>query len=226
MLAGTRRLTGPSSRLRLPITPAILTSFLGTLNLHSAIDAMYWAACCLAFFAFLRCSEFTVPSLAAYDPSRHLSLADISVDSRSSPSVLFLRIKTSKTDQFFKGATLQIGPSGFAVCAVRAMSHYLHVRGGSPGPLFILPDGTPLNRQLLTAFLRGRLDYCGYRGYYAPHSFRIGAATTAAACGLPEHLIKALGRWRSEAYQTYISLPSSRLQQVASLLVSRSQCLA
>ena len=39
---------------------------------------------------------------------------------------------------------------------------------------------------------------------YASHSFRTGAATTAAAAGLPAWLIKTLGRWRSNAFQSYI----------------------
>ena len=32
---------------------------------------------------------------------------------------------------------------------------------------------------------------------YAGHSFRIGAATTAALCGVQGSLIKTLGRWES-----------------------------
>lgn len=222
MLAGVRRLAGPSSNLRLPITPAILSAFLRTLNLRSPVDSMFWAACCLAFFGFLRCSEFTVPSRTAFNPARHLTLSDILVDSQSSPSILYVRIKASKTDQFFTGAVIQIGLSGSPVCAVRAVSHYLHLRGSSPGPLFILPDGQPLTRYSLSTFLRERLRYCGVSGYYAPHSFRIGAATSAAAAGVPDHLIKALGRWSSDAYQTYIRLPASRILGVAPRLVAAS----
>ena len=36
------------------------------------------------------------------------------------------------------------------------------------------------------------------------HSLQIGAATTAAAAGIPTHTIKQLGRWRSSAYRSYI----------------------
>ena len=37
---------------------------------------------------------------------------------------------------------------------------------------------------------------------YASQSFRIGTAITAAAACLPTWLIKAMGRWSSDAYQS------------------------
>ena len=46
---------------------------------------------------------------------------------------------------------------------------------------------------------------------YTGHSFRIGAATTAAARGLPDSLIKTLCRWESAAYMLYIHTPPSAL---------------
>ena len=54
---------------------------------------------------------------------------------------------------------------------------------------------------------------------YAGHSFRIGTAMTAVACGLPESLIKTLGRWESSAYMLYIRTPQSTLCLVAQKLV-------
>ena len=64
-------------------------------------NKLMWAACCTAFFVgFLRCSEFTVPSQKEYDPDSHLSLADISFDSRIKPSMVRTHIKQSKNDLF------------------------------------------------------------------------------------------------------------------------------
>ena len=37
--------------------------------------------------------------------------------------------------------------------------------------------------------------------------FWIGAATTAAERGIPDSIIKVLGRWKSDAFQTYIRMP-------------------
>jgi len=44
-------------------------------------SVILWAACCTAFFGFLRVSELTAPSLTQYDPEVHLSLADVALDS-------------------------------------------------------------------------------------------------------------------------------------------------
>ena len=52
-----------------------------------------WAACYIAFFRQLRCSEFTVPLTNYYDPTVHLSLQDIGINSHIAPTVIRLNIK-------------------------------------------------------------------------------------------------------------------------------------
>ena len=61
------------------------------------------------------------------------------------------------------------------------------------------------------------LTELGYNcSLYAGHSFRIGAATTAAQ---RDSLIKTLGQWESTAYMVYIRTPSEVLCSVSSTLV-------
>ena len=107
---------------------------------------MLWAACCAAFFGFLRCGEFTVPSVNAYDSRRHLSVSDVSVDSHTSPSLIAIRLKVSKTDQYGAGTTIYLGKTSHSICPVSAMLHYLAMRPAGNGPLFVMPQGTPLTK--------------------------------------------------------------------------------
>ena len=141
-----------------------------------------------------------------YDPQVHLSLADVSVDSHSSPSQIRLRIKQSKTDPFRIGVDVFLGSIGQSICPVLAMLSYLSVRPATPGPFFITHTGSPLTRSLLVQHLHSALTDSGFdHSLYNGHSFRIGAATTAVQRGLEGSLIQMLGCWKSAAYKSYPS---------------------
>ena len=101
---------------------------------------------------------------------------------------------------------------------MRAVLAYLHHRGNRPGPLFIHQDGRGLTRPTLSKWLQATAIQAGFAGTFSGHSFRIGAATTAAQNGIPDHLIKTLGRWESNVYQLYIKTPSNILDNVAPVL--------
>jgi hypothetical protein len=51
-----------------------------------------------------------------------------------------------------------------------------------------------------------------------PGSFRIGAATVAAAVGVEDCMIKVLGRWDSAAYLSYVCIPREQLAAVSGRL--------
>ena len=109
----------------------------------------------------------------------------------------------SKTDPFRRGFSIFLGKTDSDVCPVAALLSYLAKRGLAPGPLFRLDDGRPLTRLALVSEVRAALTVAGIDpAPYSGHSFRIGAATSAAAAGVEDAVIKTLGRWRSDAYQT------------------------
>ena len=217
VLKGVKRRRPRSNRYRLPITPYILHTMLAVLlqNPQDYNNIMLWAACCLGFFAFLRSGEFTAPA-TTFDPTWHLSPQDILVDSHASPSMLEIKIKASKTDQTRKGVSLFVGRTQTSLCPVTAILAYMAVRGTSPGPLFLLNDGTTLTRQKLVQMVQNTLQLAGIdpRGY-SGHSFRIGAATTAAAKGIDADTIQTLGRWSSDTYQRYIQIPHQDLASMS-----------
>ena len=169
---------------------------------------MFWATCCAAFLGFLRVSEFTVQSQQEYDDSTHLSLKDVSLDNRSNSRLIKLHIKQSKTDPFRQGVDIYLGATDNLICPVSALIPYLAKRGAQPGPLFVTKDKVYLSRALFSKKLDNILDFLHTNPQqYSTHSFRIGAAMTAAQALIPDALIKMLGRWRSEAYQRYIKTP-------------------
>ena len=225
-LRGTRKeQSGIPKRTRLPITPGILRKMLQVWNREptSWNHRMLWAACCVGFFGFLRSGELTAPEKEEFDANQHLCFKDVAVDNPSNPRVVSVRIKQSKTDPFRLGVTIFLGRTDTPICPVAALLSYLAVRGAGEGPLFHFVDGQPLTRSRLVTEVRQALQKAGMQPEnYAGHSFRIGAATTAAACGVPVDIIKTLGRWRSQAYQLYIKLPQDQLADISKKLASSS----
>lgn len=218
---------GASEKPRLPITPEILRVLKaawvpgGGAGAPSREGAMLWAACCTGFFGFLRAAEFTVQSLDSYDPGAHLSLADVAIDSHAHPSMVRLAIKASKTDPFRKGVQVFLGRTDKDICPVAALTSYLLVRGKEPGPLFTFADGAPLSRSVLVSRVRGAISAAGLDPTpFSGHSFRIGAATTAASKGVEDSTIQTLGRWKSAAYLRYVRLSRENLAAVSKTLLS------
>ena len=225
VLTGIKRLAPSTKRDRFPITTQILTTIHN--YLHPALSTnldhiMLWAAFTLAFFGFLRASEFTCNG--AFNPEVHLTSQDITFHpDMQSPSLMRVKIKQSKTDPFRQGCTLTIAKSTSPICSVMAMKDYiLQTQPPANRPLFTFSQsGSWLTRSSLTKELRSILEQCGFSStnFYS-HSFRIGAATSAASAGIPSWLIKVLGRWSSDCYELYIKTPQSTILAVPKMLVS------
>ena len=79
------------------------------------------------------------------------------------------------------------------LCPISAILAYLHLRRSSTGPLFIDTHGEPSTRSRLPSFIQSVLQRPGIPGQFSGHSFRIGAATTAAQCSIPDYLIRWSG---------------------------------
>ena len=226
LLRGIKRVNSRTGgTIRLPITAQLMRHIKSALQIQAKTDpytpTWIWAAYCLGFFGFLRCSEFLTPDGTAYSQDIHLSINDISLDNSSHPWKLLVKIKSSKTDQFRVGTTVVLGQTGNDLCPIASMLEYLNSRGNHPGALFQSREGQPIHRQLFVSKVQQALVSAGIPGHlFNGHSFRIGAATITSAVGIPETIIKHLGRWSSTAYQTYIRPSQSSLAGVSQQLAS------
>ena len=95
------------------------------------------------------------------------------------------------------------------VCPVSLMLDFVSIRGSAPGPLFCWADGSSISRSYFTRSFKEVLQYCDLdEDSYQTHSFRIGAASWAAAKGMSDSQIRVFGRWYSNAFLKYIRIPT------------------
>ena len=210
-----KRLHGNKARTRLPVTIDVLRTLKHQLHIDVSTPVwdkrMLWSAFTIAFYGFLRSSEF-VCSKSKPDVTTEATLliSDVSVSHDS----LEIHISESKTDPFRKGHTLTLTATHTSTCPVAAFKKYITLRTNAPRdtPVFVFQSGTYLTRFNLTAVLRRLLANAGHDPtVYSSHSFRIGAATTAATVGTLAWLIQTLGRWSSDCYKVYIQCPKNTI---------------
>ncbi|CAG2189540.1 unnamed protein product [Mytilus edulis] len=208
ILKGVQNLKGKNDP-RLPITKDILIKLIDSLpcvivNVDNqlALKAMFL----LAFYAFLRVGEISTKS--GSDTKQVLQVGDISFDRENST------LKgMSLTMTYYKHSDLHPKTIYIPICAdnitcpVIHVHHYLSQFGHSSGPLFQFKSGAPVTRSYFTTSLKSALSFIGLdTRYYKAHSFRIGAATSAAARGIPHSVIQGMGRWKSSAFMKYIRM--------------------
>ena len=123
---------------------------------------MFWAACCLAFFSFLRCLEFTVP-VSGFHPDVHLSVSDVQVDKILVLDNPMISIKCSKVNQFGVSSVITLARSDSELCPVLALLAYLHLRGPSWRPLFRFQDGFYLTRHKFASVVSQVTNAAGWK---------------------------------------------------------------
>lgn len=195
MLEGLRREEGPRRDSHQPLTPGILKGVYGkwsTVCTSPFEQRLFHAAALLAFWGALHVGELVAGSKRD-TTGRALKVGDISLgNGRVTVTICF-----SKTDQAGKGRFLVLELCGdVELCPVLALQRYLEVRGQSAGFLFQHSDGSLLTKYHFWAITERALEALGLKGMrFATHSFRIGAASMAAAMGYSVPSIQGIGRW-------------------------------
>lgn len=168
---------------------------------------MLWSALTLAFYGFLRVSEYT-----SRDPARMLTRERVAVNSDH----VRIAIPYSKTAQLGEGGDVVVGATADATCPVRALRAFLQIRQPFGQPLYAFADGRPLQPAEVNRLLGVALPGLPV----SSHSLRIGAATEAGKRGLPGYAIKAAGRWRSEAFHRYVRQDEESTMAIAKVIAT------
>lgn len=158
-------------------------------------EAMY----ALAFVAALRVGEITYPGNL---PGQNIiSIGQIAFMETREGTVTALKL----TLRHYKHSDSS-SPVDIFIYRERDNEYeYIDIRGQFPGPLFCWPDASLITRSFFVTALKEDLQFCDLDiSHYKTPSFRIGAASWAAAKGMSDTQIRDFGRWKSNAFLRYI----------------------
>ena len=93
------------------------------------------------------------------------------------------------------------------MCVARQLKSYLKFRRNIDGQIFRHLNHKEITSFQFLAILRSALKFIGLSSDdNNTHSFRIGAATTAAMLRKNDDEIKYMGRWKSDSLKRYIRM--------------------
>lgn len=213
IVKGCRKLSARVDN-RLPISLPILSRIIqmsGKLFKSEFEVSQFCAMCTLAFYAFLRVGEIT---FSVESKAKNILLMDnVHKLVNSKGEVLGVRINFGDFKHNYNQHPISVIVNCQSVdCPVKYLLNYLSLRGSFGGYLFADSLGNPVSRYSFSQRLNLVLKACGLdTSRYKGHSFRIGAASLAAMKGMSDAQIRALGRWKSNAFLKYIRIPSISL---------------
>ena len=133
---GLRRHQGDNPQQRQPVTFSILETLRhqigGNPSIREPDKQMYLAAMTLAFYGFLRASEFCLPSTHKFSKSR-LCRGDVVIAKNC--ECMSVRIKASKTDQFRRSTSIHVAATHTPTCPVHACYIPVHKANWIPHQL-------------------------------------------------------------------------------------------
>ena len=124
LLRGVNRLKGVPPRQKLPITVKILQDMYGQIDISVPFFRVFWSACVIAFFCFLRKSTL-LPKKEADKYGQCLLMSDIHISSDRKSAIIVIRhTKTIQFGQRTLRLPLHCIP-GSPLCPVQALINLL-----------------------------------------------------------------------------------------------------
>ena len=177
-------------RKRDALLPHHVAAFVGTAGIH--LD--YKRIATVAWFTGMRLCNVT----KSRDSSRAIQLRDVTFGDDGSATI---RLRLHKSAEAYGTARILVPrvPSA-PLCPARALRSVVEQRvaGGCGRKALVFTR----HARSVSNQLRRFGETCD--AYLTGHSARIGMATSARLCGVPDEVIQAQGLWRSDAYRKYI----------------------
>ena len=213
-LVGCKRMRGSPRARRRALTTIDLDTVIS--RYHSSAshdDDLFCAMLLTGFFALLRLGKMAEPDNTNLRDSRKwIRRSSVSVTAENYSFFL----PGHKGDRFFHGNTVLIPRNDDVHDPHQHFLRYLTSRDDKfplLSPLWLCQNGSPPTRSWFTRRLRQFFD-----SSVSGHSMRAGGTTLLAELGTPPHLIQAIGRWTSDAFEAYIRTHPTLIQ---ALLFSR-----
>ena len=199
-LAGCKRLRGVPTTRKRALTMDDLVQVITFYSKSESHDDLFFVTQLLSgFFALHRLGELTVPDDTSLIDHRKI-IARTSVTLSNDDYRYFL--PSHKGDRTFEGNTVIVQRHYGSIDPLFHFKKYLASRDRLfpfSSDLWLRADGSRPNR---TFFIRRMRSF--FATDVAGQSMRAGGATSLAENGVPPHLIQAIGRWASSAFQIYI----------------------
>lgn len=160
----------------------------------------------MAFLGLFRGTELTELSWAS------LELA---------PRGVRVLVQSSKTDQYYQGATVLLPGHAEPALDVRTLLSRLRQHVPQARLVFCQQDGQALTVDTMRSRVKtylGTFMSASDLARFSLHSFRRGGATAMAQQRIPIRLIKKHGRWLSDAVNVYLEADDEELSSAADQL--------
>jgi integrase len=217
-----RRREGREEERRKPVTPDVLRLIKARISesdFELKDKRLLWAVCSLLFFGAFRGHEILCKWESKFDPAFTLLWEDVKVTGMGEEERLEFKLKAPKENKMGSVTVVDVFRSVPELCPVRAFRNWKSEKPPAPKgqPLFRWASGKPLTAAALNKVLKERLKGFieGAKKWFTTHSFRTGAASWLGQVGAEDEEVKALGRWSSRAFETYMRLPRTSRKAVA-----------
>ena len=199
-LAGCRKMFPSVVSRKRPVTRTELATIVKSYDHSTSYDvALFLTILLTGFHGLMRLGELTWPDNKKLRDYRKIVMrSSVCVN----PKSFQFTLAGHKADRLFEGSLILIQSTDVDDDAWAPFTKYLSLRDQRfpyRAELFLRENGTIPTRAWFLRILHQHLS-----GNIGGQSLRAGGATALAEAGIPPHLIQAIGRWSSEAFQIYI----------------------